>query len=139
MLRNQGNNTHWGNALVRHELGDVTVTYQHVTNAGGGGGLGRNVNVSYQATDRLGSPLGMMDREQYFRQRADNGTFLDTRRSFDAFGQTRESDFRARTGNAQGQKPYTGQLNLTPKKFLSRYPYGPHSRPHPIRNASEYR
>ena len=103
--------SHWGNALVRHELGGVVVTYQYVSNQGGGGS-GKQVNIAYAATDRLGSPLGLMDQDKLFRQRADNGSYLDTRRSFDAFGQTRESDFRPIPGNAQS--PFPGRLGLTP-------------------------
>lgn len=99
--------SYWGNSLVRHELGDVGVTYQHTE-----GNLGKVVNVAYRTSDRLGSPLGLMNDAGEFTQRADNGSALNTRRSFDAFGQTRESDFRPRQGS--GNIPFPGPLALTP-------------------------
>ena len=101
------NNSQWGNALLRHELGGAVVTYkyQDSTNA-------KVVNVAYRASDRLGSPLGLMDGQGLFQQRLENGTNAYTRRSFDAFGQARESDFRRRP--ADTQTPYPGQLKLTP-------------------------
>lgn len=102
----------WESALKRHELGEVSVALQRVNNANGTG-QGDIKKVTYTATDRLGSPLGLMDKTGAFTRQGPNGTQVSTRRSFDAFGKARESNFAARPTTATN--PLPGQLNLLPE------------------------
>ncbi|UXI66931.1 hypothetical protein [Tahibacter amnicola] len=54
--------------------------------------------VQYRTTDRLGSPLGMLDKSGRFS----DGT-RGTQLSFDIFGKARNRDFSQRTGMDEGQ------------------------------------
>ena len=94
------------NRTLRHELGDAIVILRTTDSAGGTLNDGRNVEVYYRHTDRLGSPLALSDSARAFRQAGAGAT---TRRAFDAFGQTRNADFSDRT-----QPPQVGSLGLAP-------------------------
>ena len=94
------------NRTMRHELGDATVILRTTDGAGGTLSNGRNVEVYYRHSDRLGSPLALSDSTRAFRQ---TGASATTRRAFDAFGQTRNADFSDRT-----QPPQVGSLGLAP-------------------------
>jgi RHS repeat-associated protein len=102
----------WESATKRHEIGDVSVVLKRVNNANGNG-QGDVKTVSYKATDRLGSPLGLMDKTGSFTRSGPNNTQVSTRRSFDAFGKTREANYSARATSPQN--PLPGQLSLTPE------------------------
>ena len=102
----------WENAVKRHELGEVSVSLERVNNANGTG-QGDLKKVTYKATDRLGSPLGLMDKTGAFTRQGPSGTPISTRRSFDAFGKVRESNFAARPTTSLN--PLPGQLNLLPE------------------------
>jgi len=94
------------NRTLRHELGDAIVILRTTDSAGGTLNDGRNVEVYYRHTDRLGSPLALSDSTRAFRQ---TGASATTRRAFDAFGQTRNADSSDRT-----QPPQVGSLGLAP-------------------------
>lgn len=68
--------------------------------------------LAFKITDRLGSPLGVMDKDGQFRQRSESGYInnVDTRLTFSPFGAGRNRDFQPRTQS--GEMP--GRINLTP-------------------------
>ncbi|WP_386069891.1 polymorphic toxin-type HINT domain-containing protein [Tahibacter sp. UC22_41] len=100
----------WAGAVYRHEIGDVSVVLRSVS------GQGTTRDVAFKTLDRLGSPLGVMDRTGQFIQRSESGWMntADTRLTFSPFGAARNSDFRPR--NPSGEMP--GRLNLTPSTRL---------------------
>ncbi|HVJ62216.1 MAG TPA: RHS repeat-associated core domain-containing protein [Tahibacter sp.] len=102
----------WSDAVMRHEIGDASVVLKATDNTNGTG-QGKIYEVSYKATDRLGSPLGLMDKTGSFTRSGPNNATISTRRSFDAFGKARESNFSERPTTALN--PIVGQLNLLPE------------------------
>ena len=102
----------WSSATAyRHELGDVSVVLRSLP---GSTGLVRE--VAFKTTDRLGSPLGVMNKAGLFRQRSEIGAdnSADTRLTFSPFGAARNADFQPR--NPVDEMP--GRLNLTPATRL---------------------
>jgi RHS repeat-associated protein len=100
----------WANATYRHEIGDVSVVLRDVD------GQATTRDVAYKTTDRLGSPLGILDKTGQFRQRAESGVMsnANTQLNFSPFGAAREPTFQPRA--ATGEMP--GRLNLTPSTRL---------------------
>jgi RHS repeat-associated protein len=90
--------------LHRHELGEVSVVLRPVGNNGA-----TTYDVLYKANDRLGSPLGLMNRQRNFSQ-MDNGAETPTQLSFDAFGAGRDRNFAQREPLGAA----AGRINLTP-------------------------
>lgn len=97
----------WANATYRHEIGDVSVVLRAVP-----GNTGLTRDIAFKITDRLDSPLGVMDKDGQFRQRSESGYLnnADTRLTFSPFGAGRNRDFQPRTQS--GEMP--GRINLTP-------------------------
>ena len=100
----------WSNATYRHEIGDVSVVLRAVT------GQATTRDVAYKTTDRLGSPLGILDKTGQFRQRSESGAMnnTNTQLNFSPFGAAREPTFQPRA--TTGEMP--GRLNLTPSTRL---------------------
>jgi len=98
------------NATYRHEIGDVSVVLRAVT------GQATTRDVAYETMDRLGSPLGILDKTGQYRQRAESGVLsnANTQLNFSPFGGAREPNFQPRPAN--GEMP--GRLNLTPSTRL---------------------
>ncbi len=81
---------------LRHEIGDVSVVIMRTVSGTGPVLPGDQLDVYYKHNDRLGSPLGVTDRGRNFAVR-DGAIGTPSRRSFDAFGKTRNADFTARS------------------------------------------